>query len=335
MNKAFRHVLALALIIFALLAQALAQGSSNRIIFGDLIVDDSKVVGLKPISYQVILCSEAGTRLSYQTVSPNGRYRFNVSTGIFYIVVELESVEVGRVRVDMLSPLVTTYQKDIELAWTTNAPEPKKVRSGIVSAADMYKRSPATDKLFVKGEQAFDKKNYKEAASLFQQILSLDAGDYQSWTELGSVYLQQGNATDAEKAYARAVEIQPAYLLALINLGSLRVMLKKFDGGIDVLSRAVKMRPDSADANFQLGEAYLQMKKGSVAVGYLYESLRLDPIAMAKAHLRLAILYDAAGMKDKAAAEYEQFLKKKPDYPDREKLAQYIAKNKNPKKPTQ
>jgi hypothetical protein len=35
-------------------------------------------------------------------------------------------------------------------------------------------------------------------------------------------------------------------------------------------------------------------------------------------------------MKDKAAAEYEQFLKKKPDYADRKKLEQYISDNKKP-----
>ena len=49
---------------------------------------------------------------------------------------------------------------------------------------------------------------------------------------------------------------------------------------------------------------------------------------MAEAHLRLAALYHGAGLKDKAAAEYEQFLKKKPDYPDRKKLEQYIVQNK-------
>ena len=56
---------------------------------------------------------------------------------------------------------------------------------------------------------------------------------------------------------------------------------------------------------------------------------------MAEAHLRLAVLYHGAGMKDKAAAEYEQFLKKKPDYPNRKTLEQYIAKNKTTKKPSQ
>jgi tetratricopeptide (TPR) repeat protein len=335
MIKGFRQSALALLLLFGLFAHAFGQGNTNRILFGDLKVDDSKVSGVKSISFQVVLCSEAGVRLSYQIVSPNGRYRFYVGTEVYYVVVELESVEVARVRVDMLSPKVTSYQKDIELAWRSNPGDARKARPGVISAADMYKRSPATEKLFAKAEQAFDKRDYRHAASLLQEILRLDAGDYQSWTELGSVYLGQGNSVEAEKAFARAVEIQPAYLLALIDLGTLRVMLKKFDGAIEVLSRAVKLRPDSADANFQLGEAYLQMKKGSIAVGYLYESLKLDPIGMAKAHLRLAVLYDAAGMKDKAVAEYQQFLKKKPEYPDRKKLEQYIAKNKDSRNPSQ
>jgi hypothetical protein len=49
---------------------------------------------------------------------------------------------------------------------------------------------------------------------------------------------------------------------------------------------------------------------------------------MADAHLRLAALYNLAGYKDRAAAEYEQFLQKKPDYPDKKKLTDYIEANK-------
>ncbi|MCM3870416.1 MAG: hypothetical protein ND895_06985, partial [Pyrinomonadaceae bacterium] len=59
-----------------------------------------------------------------------------------------------------------------------------------------------------------------------------------------------------------------------------------------------------------------------------YEAIKLDPTGMTEAHLRLASLYHAAGLKDKAAIEFEEFLKKKPDYPERKKLEQYIAQNK-------
>jgi hypothetical protein len=51
---------------------------------------------------------------------------------------------------------------------------------------------------------------------------------------------------------------------------------------------------------------------------------------MASAHLRLAALYNAAGIKERAADEYQEFLKKKPDYPDKKKLEQYIAQHKKP-----
>ena len=77
-------------------------------------------------------------------------------------------------------------------------------------------------------------------------------------------------------------------------------------------------------------QAYLQIKKGSLAVGYLNEAIKLDPMGMADAHLRLAVLYNAVGMKDKAAAEYEEFLKKRPDDPEKQQLQAYITANKKP-----
>ena len=47
----------------------------------------------------------------------------------------------------------------------------------------------------------------------------------------------------------------------------------------------MKSSPTSADANFLLGEAYLQIKKGSKAVPYLNEAAKLGKV---EAHLRLA-----------------------------------------------
>jgi tetratricopeptide (TPR) repeat protein len=113
-----------------------------------------------------------------------------------------------------------------------------------------------------------------------------------------------------------------------MNLGRLRVARKNYEGAIEPLTAAVGIQPTSADANYYLGESYLQIKKGSKAVGYLNEAIKLDPVGRADAHLRLALLYNAAGLKDRAALEYEEFLKKKPDYPDRKKLESYINANK-------
>ena len=121
--------------------------------------------------------------------------------------------------------------------------------------------------------------------------------------------------------------MRPTFGLALLALGRLRVGEKKYEEAISPLTTLVGIDPTSPDGNYFLGEAYLQIKKGSKAVPYLNEAARLG---RPDAHLRLATLYDAVGLKDKAANEYDEFLKKKPDYPDRKKLQKYIADNKKP-----
>ena len=173
-----------------------------------------------------------------------------------------------------------------------------------------------------------DEKNYAQAIIFFHQILSEDEKDYQSWSELGTAQLMQRDFVEAENAYLRATEANPQFFLAFLNLGKLRIAAKRFEFAIEPLSRAVKLKPESPDANYLLGEAYLQIKKGSQAVGYLYEAVRLDPVGMAEAHLRLAALDHGAGLTDKAVSEYEKFLTKKPAYPDRKNSRQYIAQNK-------
>jgi tetratricopeptide (TPR) repeat protein len=76
-----------------------------------------------------------------------------------------------------------------------------------------------------------------------------------------------------------------------------------------------------------LGESYLQSKKGSKAVIYLNEAITLAPIEKAEIHLRLAALYNAAGAKDRAIAEYKSFLEKVPNHAERKNIEKYIRDN--------
>ncbi len=197
----------------------------------------------------------------------------------------------------------------------------------MLSVTDSYERNSANQAVFEKASSAADKKQYDQAAELLRRIVSADPKDFQAWTELANVHFLQKDFAKAENEYLHAIDAHPGFFLALFNLGRLEITLKKYDVAIEALAKAVKARPESSDANYFLGESYLQIKKGSLAVGYLKEALRLDPIGMAEVHLRLAALYHGAGMRDKAAAEYDHFLKKRPDYKDRKKLEDYIAAN--------
>jgi cytochrome c-type biogenesis protein CcmH/NrfG len=319
-------IVALSLLMLSL-SPAGSRGQSGHSLFGDIKVTE-KTEGLKPLTLDVILYNLAGFIVARQRVSMNGRYRFlGLRPGEYDLAVEVETAEVARIRVLLGGGAPTDFRQDLEFEWKSGMRPSLSGRKETVSAEDFYKRPTANQSMFEKGQSAVDAKKYPEAIAIFQQLLQADAQDFQAWTELGTTYLLADKKEDAEKAYLRATEARPKFALAQLNLGRVRSTLKKFEEAIPPLKTVVELQPSSAEANFLLGEAYLQVKKGSLAVGYLTEAARLG---RADAHLRLATLYNAAGMKDRAAAEYEEFLKKTPNYADRKKLEAYINANKKP-----
>jgi tetratricopeptide (TPR) repeat protein len=319
------------ILIVALLASLAAAGQrgGGHTLFGDFKIDESRISGPKPETFHLVLYAANGHPISRQAITNNGRYRFfDLRNGEYYISIELEAQEVTRIHIRLAEAQKTDVRRDIFLEWRPDEAGKDKAKPTTVSAADHYSRTPANEALFEKSLAAIKIKDYSQATSLLKQIVEADPKDFVAWTELGTVCFRQEKHGDAEKAYQRALQQQPSFALALLNYGKLRIAKKDYEGAIETLSQAVKAHPLSADANFYLGEAYLQIKKGSKAVGYLYEAIKLDPVGKAEAHLRLALLYKGAGMKEKAVAEFEQFLTKRPDYPDRETIQQYIKENK-------
>lgn len=215
---------------------------------------------------------------------------------------------------------------DMTVNWDSSlAREPQ---SGVISVRDAYPdRSPANTALMTQASELVKARKTAKAVRLYEQIVADDPKDFVAWTEIGSLHFSSEKYADAEKAYRKAVELEPDFALALVNLGKLYFAEKRFADATLVLENAVMADRTNADALYFLGESYLQTKQGSKAVGVLNEALRLQPNEKADIHLRLAALYNGAGMKDRAANEYKLFLQKRPDYKEKAKLEAYIKEN--------
>lgn len=329
MQKESSSLATLLLILAAVLLNAPPTfGQDTSTIFGDIrVTGDNNVVLPKEVT--LILLRVPDGELSRQMVSSRGRYRFtNLKEGEYEILVQVDGKEIGRlgqIRVGgrTLSSSPYGYQHDLEFRWKPGTAVP--ARAGVISAADVYVRPESAQALFGRAEEAVAKKKYDQATTLLNQIVETDKADFQAWTALGSVYFAQKKFDDAEKAYLQAISIKPDSARAQFNLGRLRSTQKKFEEAVEPLTKAVELQPESGDANMLLGEIYLQLKMGSKAIPHLNEAAKLG---RPEAHLRLGWLYNAAGMKDKAALEYEEYLKKNPEYQDRDKLKEYIQTNK-------
>lgn len=314
----------LILVVVASAVFAMAQRGGITL-YGDVKVDESKADANSSLSLMIVLYNMTGNVIGRQSVISGGRYRFgNLGSGEYEIGVEVDANEIARVRVLLGSMSASDYRQDLEFEWKP-ASVTTKPKAKTVSAENLYQRNSANESAFKKAQEALDKKKYAEATTMLQQVVDSDAGDFQAWIELGNAYMLQEKKNEAEKAYMRAIEIKPTFVLPMVNLGWLLISQKKFDEATELLLKAVQLQPTSAEINYALGEVYLQTRKGSKAVGYLNEAARLGK---PDAHLRLATLYNAAGLKAEAALEYEQFLKKTPNYPDKKKLQQYITDNK-------
>lgn len=331
---AFAVLLACALAVVAQRGTNIIQpGAGQNILYGDLHIDDPQSASAVPMTFTITLAMVGGTVIGKQVVGNGQRYRFNdLADGEYDVTVESENKIIARDRVRLYAQTgigKTDMRHDIDLEVRVGGVTGKN-RTATISADDFYKRTDTNQKLFDAGQKLTSEKKYDQSITTLRQIVDYDPKDFQAWTELGTAYLLKESFDDAEKAYRAATDARPEFFLANMNLGRLYSAQKKFDAAAEALTHAVKIKPDSADANHLLGEAYLQLKKGSLAVGYLNEAIRLDPQGKADLHLRLALLYNAVNMKDKAAAEYEAFLKVRPDYKDRKKLEQYISDNKKP-----
>lgn len=330
-------VIGIIVTMFSVASETMGQGGTfsqpgagtrrSYTLTGDLKIDDSEAdASQKAAMYDVILYTRGNEVFSRQRASNGSRYRFNnIYNGDYYLVLEFEGAEIARLPIMISNNSTDDVRQDLELKW--------KARSiggggGVVDAADVYNRTSETKSHYQKATQAINAKDFAQAVTSLKSVVAADPKDFPAWTDLGMVYFLQKDLEAAENSYVAAIAAKPDHVKALISLGRVRIARKNNEGAIEPLEAAIKADPKSAQANYFLGEAYLALKKGSKAVGYWNAALTIDPVGMADAHLRLASLYNAAGYKDRAAAEYEQFIVKKPDYPERKKLEEYIQANK-------
>lgn len=289
---------------------------------GQILIEEAKQLKRAPVITVTVLFG--GAAADRAVANDTGFFVIrNVPRNNVSIIVDIDGVEVLR------QPIVAPPMGNPRLDYTVSWPPAKSIekKPGVVVADQAFERSEKNELTYKRAVAALKSNDTTSAVQLLNQVLAAEPKDFVAWTELGTVYFKGNSMDNAEACYFKAIEIKKDYVLALLNLGKLYLFEKQYDNAILVLSNAVKLAPNSADAHHFIGESYLQTKKGTSALYHLNEAIRLAPDEKAELHLRIAALYDAAKMKDKAAAEYKIFLSKRPSYPEKALLEAYIKEN--------
>jgi Tfp pilus assembly protein PilF len=280
----------------------------------------------KPPVFAVALYA-GGAFISRKTVKNGGTFYFYcVPDRSVLLVAEVNSVAVSNFSISSLDQPPQTNYQDVYVTWSA-AREAVIKRDKIISARSAYERSKDNQKRFDRAIDKLNENNGLTSLKILKDLVDSDPNDFVAWSEIGTIQNDNHQFADAEASFQSALQLKPDYVEALFGMGRATLALKEIDRSLKALTDAYKIEPDSADVNHFLGEAYLQNKQGTLAIKYMRRAIELSPHQKAELHLRIAWLYNAAGAKDLAAEEYRQFLKERPDYPDKEKLEQYIAVN--------
>lgn len=242
------------------------------------------------------------------------------------LVVEADGLEIGSFPLGSLNGPPLSNRQDVILTWTQLSRAIKQ-KNEVISVRNSHTRTGENQQTFDKAVASLRDPKLENSVKLFEQVVKDDKTDFVAWTELGNLYFKSESFAKAESSYGKALELKADFEPAMLNLGKLHVAQKKAEPAIELLTKVVNADPMSADGNHYLGEAYLLARKGSLAVGYLNKAIELAPVEKAEIHLRLAALYHGANTKDRAVREYQMFLEKVPEHPEKAKLQKYIADN--------
>jgi len=95
-----------------------------------------------------------------------------------------------------------------------------------------------------------------KATAAFRDELKLNPEDGACEFQLGQIAQVEGKKADAKVHFEEALKLSPQFVSALIALGKMETLDKRYDRAIGLLSKAVELQPANETAHYALLTAY-------------------------------------------------------------------------------
>lgn len=170
------------------------------------------------------------------------------------------------------------------------------------------------------------RRNTAAAIEQLERAVKASPGFVEAWNLLGTIAYQTRRFDQAEQHFREALRHDPSAFEPLVNLGGALLTEGKLDEAWKYNLYAVLARPTDALANSQLGMTYAALNKPGLAIKYLVEAKRIDPVHFSLPQLTLAEVYLQQQQPDRAIAELEELLRYHPDAPNAPRIREAIAR---------
>ncbi|MEY3480304.1 MAG: repeat containing protein [Verrucomicrobiota bacterium] len=147
--------------------------------------------------------------------------------------------------------------------------------------------------LVSEAREEFVKGNFVKAEELYQKFLQSQPDNVVALANLGVAQFRQGKLTAAQLALEKAVNVDPKDAFSLTTLGAVMIEQNRIQDAVGYLERANTSAPDDAITLNYLGVASSQLGEFGKAEQSLRRAITVKP-EYAEAHFNLAVIYATA-----------------------------------------
>ncbi len=146
-----------------------------------------------------------------------------------------------------------------------------------------------------------------EADAIYREILHEDANQPVALHLSGLIAHQKGDQDTAVALIQRAIEVNPAYFEAHVNLCAVLKGLARFDEAILIYRQALSINPQAADVSYDLGLVLQDTHRLEEAIAAYKRAIEIKPDYF-EAHNNLANIYKKLNRFARAESHYRKAL---------------------------
>jgi tetratricopeptide (TPR) repeat protein len=236
----------------------------------------------------------------------------NLSQGIYFVEAEIPKsnfettvrrVELGR---GLMVDLTLELREKKDLSITANSAK-------VVSASELRQAVPAAAKRqYELGLKSVNKGDFQQAATHFQEAVSIYPEYLAARNDLGAQYLKLKRIDEAEAHFQIVLTNDPKNFNAKFNMGLVQIERHNYLGALTLLNQAVSIDSSRAVAHLWIGIAKLEMGSLQEAEASLVRSLLMGGDECVAAHYHLARIFMSRGEVSDASRSVNAYLHEAP-----------------------
>jgi len=166
--------------------------------------------------------------------------------------------------------------------------------------------SQTAKEAFLQGNKYFQKQDYQQAITAYQQTINSNPYHKIAYCNLGKCYLNLNLFNKAKECFKKALRLDPDYIEALNKLGVVYEYQKKYKEAWKCYNRVLKINPIEAEAHYNLSSLFQKNRDFEKAIRHAGRAIKTKPNYI-EALIKLGDIYwKAYHDLDKASIYYKR-----------------------------